>query len=102
MVEKRVDKPNGLFNYTLDEQCQFAFGPDHYWCNSYNNDKNAPQCQDMWCSSLNNKQFCKSKAGLETKALPYYERRLFYNVHDLLVNSHMKAQFTTGRNPMPT
>ena len=61
MVEKRVDKPNGLFNYTLDEQCQFAFGPDHYWCNSYNNDKNAPQCQDMWCSSLNNKQFCKSK-----------------------------------------
>lgn len=74
LVEKRpVDgRPSNLFNYTLDEQCQFAFGPDHAWCNSFNSasDNSGPHCLSLWCSSVNNKQFCKSKHSAPLDGTP--------------------------------
>ena len=73
LVEKRVDgQEKGLYNYTLDQQCQYAFGPDHTWCNSFNTavGDTGPQCMALWCSAVNNKQFCKSKHSAPLDGTP--------------------------------
>ncbi|XP_077360516.1 A disintegrin and metalloproteinase with thrombospondin motifs 2-like isoform X1 [Festucalex cinctus] len=48
------------FEYSMEQQCSFDFGPGHGSCTAYPN----PQpCQQLWCSDYNNPLFCIATKG---------------------------------------
>ncbi|XP_054902600.1 A disintegrin and metalloproteinase with thrombospondin motifs 2-like isoform X1 [Poeciliopsis prolifica] len=48
------------FQYTMDQQCRFDFGPGFSMCTAYTN---PDPCKQLWCSDYNNPFFCKTKKG---------------------------------------
>nr|XP_061818785.1 A disintegrin and metalloproteinase with thrombospondin motifs 2-like [Nerophis lumbriciformis] len=48
------------FQYSMEQQCGFDFGPGYGTCNAY---PNLQPCQQLWCSDSNNPFFCRSKKG---------------------------------------
>ncbi|KAM9781830.1 A disintegrin and metalloproteinase with thrombospondin motifs 2-like [Syngnathus typhle] len=48
------------FEYSMEQQCNFDFGPGYGSCTAYPN----PQpCQQLWCSDYNHPLFCRSTKG---------------------------------------
>uniref|UniRef100_A0A3B5MJK4 Uncharacterized protein n=1 Tax=Xiphophorus couchianus TaxID=32473 RepID=A0A3B5MJK4_9TELE len=48
------------FQYTMDQQCRFDFGPGFSMCTAY---MTPDPCKQLWCSDYNNPFFCKTKKG---------------------------------------
>ncbi|XP_061607426.1 A disintegrin and metalloproteinase with thrombospondin motifs 2-like [Phyllopteryx taeniolatus] len=48
------------FEYSMEQQCSFDFGPGYGTCNAY---PNTQPCQQLWCSDYNHPFFCRSKKG---------------------------------------
>ncbi|KAG7237500.1 hypothetical protein INR49_032249 [Caranx melampygus] len=48
------------FQYSMDQQCRFDFGPGYSLCTVYTN---LDPCKQLWCSDYNNPFFCKTKKG---------------------------------------
>ncbi|XP_075939431.1 A disintegrin and metalloproteinase with thrombospondin motifs 2-like [Anarhichas minor] len=48
------------FQYSLDQQCRFDFGPGYSLCTAYSN---LEPCKQLWCSDYNNPFYCKTKKG---------------------------------------
>ncbi|XP_019747547.1 A disintegrin and metalloproteinase with thrombospondin motifs 2-like [Hippocampus comes] len=48
------------FEYSMEQQCSFDFGPGYGTCNAY---PNSQPCQQLWCSDNNHPLFCRSKKG---------------------------------------
>ncbi|XP_061660006.1 A disintegrin and metalloproteinase with thrombospondin motifs 2-like isoform X2 [Syngnathoides biaculeatus] len=48
------------FEYSMEQQCSFDFGPGFGICNAY---PNTQPCQQLWCSDYNHPFFCRSKKG---------------------------------------
>uniref|UniRef100_A0A669F9V8 ADAM metallopeptidase with thrombospondin type 1 motif, 2a n=1 Tax=Oreochromis niloticus TaxID=8128 RepID=A0A669F9V8_ORENI len=48
------------FQYSMDQQCRFDFGPGYSLCTVYTN---TDPCKQLWCSDYNNPFFCKTKKG---------------------------------------
>ncbi|XP_030602077.1 A disintegrin and metalloproteinase with thrombospondin motifs 2-like isoform X2 [Archocentrus centrarchus] len=48
------------FQYSMDQQCRFNFGPGYSLCTVY---MNTDPCKQLWCSDYNNPYFCKTKKG---------------------------------------
>ncbi|XP_054610510.1 A disintegrin and metalloproteinase with thrombospondin motifs 2-like [Dunckerocampus dactyliophorus] len=48
------------FQYSMEQQCGFDFGPGYGTCSAY---PNLEPCKQLWCSDYNNPFFCKSKKG---------------------------------------
>ncbi|CAK6982797.1 LOW QUALITY PROTEIN: A disintegrin and metalloproteinase with thrombospondin motifs 2-like [Scomber scombrus] len=48
------------FQYSMDQQCRFDFGPGYSTCTAYTT---LDPCKQLWCSDYNNPFFCKTKKG---------------------------------------
>ncbi|XP_071362289.1 A disintegrin and metalloproteinase with thrombospondin motifs 2-like [Trachinotus anak] len=48
------------FQYSMDQQCRFDFGPGYSLCTAYTT---LDPCKQLWCSDYNNPFFCKTKKG---------------------------------------
>ncbi|XP_035034405.1 A disintegrin and metalloproteinase with thrombospondin motifs 2 [Hippoglossus stenolepis] len=48
------------FQYSMDQQCRFDFGPGYSLCTAYTTHD---PCKQLWCSDYNNPFFCKTKKG---------------------------------------
>uniref|UniRef100_A0A3P8WZF9 ADAM metallopeptidase with thrombospondin type 1 motif, 2a n=1 Tax=Cynoglossus semilaevis TaxID=244447 RepID=A0A3P8WZF9_CYNSE len=48
------------FQYSMDQQCVFDFGPGYSLCTAY---PNLDPCKQLWCSDYNNPFYCKTKKG---------------------------------------
>ncbi|XP_029374854.1 A disintegrin and metalloproteinase with thrombospondin motifs 2-like isoform X2 [Echeneis naucrates] len=48
------------FQYSMDQQCRFDFGPGYSLCTAYTT---LEPCKQLWCSDYNNPFFCKTKKG---------------------------------------
>uniref|UniRef100_A0AAX7VMK8 ADAM metallopeptidase with thrombospondin type 1 motif, 2 n=1 Tax=Astatotilapia calliptera TaxID=8154 RepID=A0AAX7VMK8_ASTCA len=48
------------FQYSMDQQCRFDFGPGYSLCTAYTN---IDPCKQLWCSDYNNPFYCKTKKG---------------------------------------
>nr|XP_046266471.1 A disintegrin and metalloproteinase with thrombospondin motifs 2 [Scatophagus argus] len=48
------------FQYSMDQQCRFDFGPGYSLCTAYPNHE---PCKQLWCSDYNNPFYCKTKKG---------------------------------------
>ncbi|KAM4727217.1 A disintegrin and metalloproteinase with thrombospondin motifs 2-like [Anableps anableps] len=48
------------FQYSMDQQCRFDFGPGFSLCTAYTT---PDSCKQLWCSDYNNPFFCKTKKG---------------------------------------
>ncbi|XP_068187014.1 A disintegrin and metalloproteinase with thrombospondin motifs 2-like [Antennarius striatus] len=48
------------FQYTMDQQCRFDFGPGYSLCTTYTI---LDPCKQLWCSEYNNPFYCKTKKG---------------------------------------
>ncbi|XP_039883048.1 A disintegrin and metalloproteinase with thrombospondin motifs 2-like isoform X1 [Simochromis diagramma] len=48
------------FQYSMDQQCRFDFGPGYSLCTAYTN---TDPCKQLWCSDYNNPFYCKTKKG---------------------------------------
>uniref|UniRef100_A0A8P4K226 A disintegrin and metalloproteinase with thrombospondin motifs 2 n=1 Tax=Dicentrarchus labrax TaxID=13489 RepID=A0A8P4K226_DICLA len=48
------------FQYSMDQQCRFDFGPGYSLCTVYTT---LEPCKQLWCSDYNNPFYCKTKKG---------------------------------------
>uniref|UniRef100_A0A3Q3MS32 ADAM metallopeptidase with thrombospondin type 1 motif, 2a n=1 Tax=Labrus bergylta TaxID=56723 RepID=A0A3Q3MS32_9LABR len=48
------------FQYSMDQQCRFDFGPGYSLCTAYTT---LEPCKQLWCSAYNNPFYCKTKKG---------------------------------------
>ncbi|XP_053296774.1 A disintegrin and metalloproteinase with thrombospondin motifs 2 isoform X1 [Pleuronectes platessa] len=48
------------FQYSMDQQCRFDFGPGYSLCTAYTTHD---PCKQLWCSDYNSPFFCKTKKG---------------------------------------
>ncbi|XP_029304408.1 A disintegrin and metalloproteinase with thrombospondin motifs 2-like [Cottoperca gobio] len=48
------------FQYSMDQQCRFDFGPGYSLCTAYTT---LDPCKQLWCSDYNNPFYCKTKKG---------------------------------------
>uniref|UniRef100_A0A673BVE2 ADAM metallopeptidase with thrombospondin type 1 motif, 2 n=1 Tax=Sphaeramia orbicularis TaxID=375764 RepID=A0A673BVE2_9TELE len=48
------------FQYSMDQQCRFDFGPGWSTCTAYTT---PDPCKQLWCGDYNNPAFCKTKKG---------------------------------------
>ncbi|KAM6984252.1 A disintegrin and metalloproteinase with thrombospondin motifs 2-like [Tautogolabrus adspersus] len=48
------------FQYSMDQQCRFDFGPGYSLCTAYTT---LEPCKQLWCSEYNNPFYCKTKKG---------------------------------------
>uniref|UniRef100_A0A8C2WZ65 ADAM metallopeptidase with thrombospondin type 1 motif 2 n=1 Tax=Cyclopterus lumpus TaxID=8103 RepID=A0A8C2WZ65_CYCLU len=48
------------FQYSMDQQCRFDFGPGYSLCTAYTT---LDHCKQLWCSDYNNPFYCKTKKG---------------------------------------
>uniref|UniRef100_A0A671TS65 ADAM metallopeptidase with thrombospondin type 1 motif, 2a n=1 Tax=Sparus aurata TaxID=8175 RepID=A0A671TS65_SPAAU len=48
------------FQYSMDQQCRFDFGPGYSLCTAY---ATIDPCKQLWCSDYNNPFYCKTKKG---------------------------------------
>ncbi|XP_056269966.1 A disintegrin and metalloproteinase with thrombospondin motifs 2-like isoform X2 [Pseudoliparis swirei] len=48
------------FQYSLEQQCGFDFGPGYSLCTAY---PTLDPCNQLWCSDHNNPFYCKTKKG---------------------------------------
>uniref|UniRef100_UPI0037E7F2D5 A disintegrin and metalloproteinase with thrombospondin motifs 2-like n=1 Tax=Semicossyphus pulcher TaxID=241346 RepID=UPI0037E7F2D5 len=48
------------FQYSMDQQCRFDFGPGYSLCTAYTT---LDPCKQLWCSEYNNPFYCKTKKG---------------------------------------
>ncbi|XP_076607376.1 A disintegrin and metalloproteinase with thrombospondin motifs 2-like isoform X1 [Chaetodon auriga] len=48
------------FQYSMDQQCRFDFGPGYSLCTAYTTHE---PCKQLWCSDYNNPFYCKTKKG---------------------------------------
>ncbi|XP_040005623.1 A disintegrin and metalloproteinase with thrombospondin motifs 2 isoform X2 [Xiphias gladius] len=48
------------FQYSMDQQCRYDFGPGYSLCTAYTTHD---PCKQLWCSDYNNPFFCKTKKG---------------------------------------
>ncbi|XP_072231244.1 A disintegrin and metalloproteinase with thrombospondin motifs 2-like [Leuresthes tenuis] len=48
------------FQYSMDQQCRFDFGPGYSLCTAYTT---SDLCKQLWCSDYYNPFFCKTKKG---------------------------------------
>ncbi|TNM84399.1 hypothetical protein fugu_008577 [Takifugu bimaculatus] len=48
------------FQYTMDQQCHFDFGPGYSLCTAYTTHD---PCKQLWCSDYHNPFYCKTKKG---------------------------------------
>uniref|UniRef100_A0A672FXN5 ADAM metallopeptidase with thrombospondin type 1 motif, 2 n=1 Tax=Salarias fasciatus TaxID=181472 RepID=A0A672FXN5_SALFA len=48
------------FQYSMDQQCRFDFGPLYSLCTAY---PNPDPCKQLWCSEYSNPFYCKTKKG---------------------------------------
>ncbi|XP_015258580.1 PREDICTED: A disintegrin and metalloproteinase with thrombospondin motifs 2-like [Cyprinodon variegatus] len=48
------------FQYSMDQQCRFDFGPGFSLCTAY---MTPDPCKQLWCSDYYNPLFCKTKKG---------------------------------------
>ncbi|XP_077596400.1 A disintegrin and metalloproteinase with thrombospondin motifs 2-like [Stigmatopora nigra] len=48
------------FEYSMEQQCIFDFGPGYGTCRAY---INTHPCQQLWCSDYNHPFFCRAKKG---------------------------------------
>ncbi|KAF7206779.1 A disintegrin and metalloproteinase with thrombospondin motifs 2-like, partial [Nothobranchius furzeri] len=46
------------FQYSMDQQCRFDFGPGYSLCTAYTS---PDPCKQLWCSDYSNPFFCKTK-----------------------------------------
>ncbi|XP_077634623.1 A disintegrin and metalloproteinase with thrombospondin motifs 14, partial [Crocuta crocuta] len=47
-------------DYSMDEQCRFAFGSGYHTCSAF---QTSEPCKQLWCSHPDNPYFCKTKKG---------------------------------------
>ncbi|XP_034093131.1 A disintegrin and metalloproteinase with thrombospondin motifs 2-like [Gymnodraco acuticeps] len=55
-----VQPPLPGFQYSLDQQCRFDFGPGYSLCTAYTT---LDPCKQLWCSEYSNPFYCKTKKG---------------------------------------
>ncbi|KAG8008356.1 A disintegrin and metalloproteinase with thrombospondin motifs 2 [Nibea albiflora] len=48
------------FQYSMDQQCRFDFGPGYSLCTAYSTHE---PCKQLWCADYNNPFYCKTKKG---------------------------------------
>ncbi|KAK5917576.1 hypothetical protein CgunFtcFv8_002414 [Champsocephalus gunnari] len=48
------------FQYSLDQQCRFDFGPGYSLCTAYTT---LDPCKQLWCSEYSSPFYCKTKKG---------------------------------------
>uniref|UniRef100_A0A3Q3X460 Uncharacterized protein n=1 Tax=Mola mola TaxID=94237 RepID=A0A3Q3X460_MOLML len=48
------------FQYSMDQQCRFDFGPGHGLCTAY---PILDPCKQLWCSDYENPFYCRTKKG---------------------------------------
>ncbi|AWO99730.1 putative disintegrin and metalloproteinase with thrombospondin motifs 2-like [Scophthalmus maximus] len=48
------------FQYSMEQQCLFDFGPGYSLCTAYPNHE---PCKQLWCSDYHNPFYCKTKKG---------------------------------------
>ncbi|XP_049449163.1 A disintegrin and metalloproteinase with thrombospondin motifs 2 [Epinephelus fuscoguttatus] len=48
------------FQYSMDQQCRFDFGPGYSLCTAY---PTLDPCKQLWCSDYHNPFYCKTKKG---------------------------------------
>ncbi|KAM7397386.1 hypothetical protein PAMA_005609 [Pampus argenteus] len=48
------------FQYSMDQQCRFDFGPGYSTCTAYTT---LDPCKQLWCSDYNNPFSCRTKKG---------------------------------------
>ncbi|XP_041864822.1 A disintegrin and metalloproteinase with thrombospondin motifs 2-like isoform X2 [Melanotaenia boesemani] len=48
------------FQYSMEQQCRFDFGPGYSLCTAYTT---PDPCKQLWCSDYHNPLFCKTKKG---------------------------------------
>ncbi|TKS83449.1 disintegrin and metalloproteinase with thrombospondin motifs 2 [Collichthys lucidus] len=48
------------FQYSMDQQCRFDFGPGYSLCTAY---ATHDPCKQLWCADYNNPFYCKTKKG---------------------------------------
>ncbi|XP_032364423.1 A disintegrin and metalloproteinase with thrombospondin motifs 2, partial [Etheostoma spectabile] len=48
------------FQYSMDQQCRFDFGPGYSLCTAY---AGLDPCRQLWCSEFSNPFYCKTRKG---------------------------------------